>query len=247
MRVAVVMIGMVAMFVVVMVVIVPMVMRGVIMDMMIVAVMIMVIVIMTMAVIVMRMVIVPLRVAGIGIGAAFGIERRLDLDHTRAEPLHHGFDDVVTADAQGFGHDLRRQMTIAEMPADADEMVRIVAADLEQRLGRRDHLDQPSVLQYQRITAAQRDGVLQVEQEFEPPRPRHRHAAAVPIVEIEHDRIRRRFRKAVLSLNLRRPDHALLPCYRVSTFSGVITSIFGGAVKHFTATRPKVFMCSMAR
>jgi hypothetical protein len=201
---------------VVVMVIVPVVMRGMIM-MVVVAVMIMVIVAMIMMAVIMMIVIVvpvvvmPVRMAGLGIGPAFGVERRLDLDHPRAKPLHHGFDDVVAANAQGFGHELRRQMAIAEMPGDADEMVRIMAADLEQRLGCRDHFDQPSVLQHQRIAAAQRNGILQVEQEFETPRPRHRHAAAVPIVEIEHDRIRRRFREAVLSLNLRRPDHALLP------------------------------------
>jgi hypothetical protein len=145
---------------------------------------------------------------GIGVSAAFGIERRLDLDHARAEARHHGLDDVIAADAQGLGHDLRRQMPIAEMPGDADQMMRIAAADLEQRLGRRDHLDQPSVLQHQRIAAAQGDGMLQVEQEFEAPRARHRHAAAVPIVEIEHNGVDRSFREAVLSPDLRRPDHA---------------------------------------
>jgi hypothetical protein len=210
---AVVMVGMIAMLVV-MVVIVPMVMRSMIVGMVVMSMMIMVIVTMivvTMPVIVMRMIVVPMRMAGLGIGPAFGIERRLDLDHPRAKPLHHGFDDVIAADAQGFGHELRRQMAIAEVPGDADEMVRIVAADLEQRLGCRNHFDQPSVLQHQRIAAAQCNGILQVEQEFETSRPCHRHAAAVPIVEIEHDRIRRRFREAVLSLNLRRPDHALLP------------------------------------
>lgn len=144
------------MLVVVMVIVI---MRGMIMMLaavMIVAVMIMVIVtmIVVMAVVVMRMVVVTVRVAGIGVRPAFGIERRLDLDHARAEAFHHGLDDVVAADAQGLGHDLRRQMAIAEMPADADEVMRIAAADLEQRLGRRDHLDQPSVLQHQRIAAA---------------------------------------------------------------------------------------------
>lgn len=118
---------------------------------------------------------------------------------------------MVAADAQALGHDLRRQMAIAEMPGDADEMVRIAAADFQQRLGLRDHLDQPAVLQFQGIAAAKRDGVFEVEQEFEPARARHRHAAPVPVVEIEHDRIRRRLREAVLSPYLRRPDHALYP------------------------------------
>lgn len=168
------MVGVVAMLVVVMVVAVIIVMRGMIIVMVVMAVMVvamMIMVILTMvvvmiAVIAMRMVVVAVRVAGIGVSAAFGIERRLDLDHARAEAFHHGLDDVVAADAQSFGHDLRRQMAIAEMPGDADEVMRIAAADLEQRLGRRNHFDQRSVLQHQRIAAAQCNGVLQVEQEI---------------------------------------------------------------------------------
>src|SRR4051794_3413929 len=37
------------------------------------------------------------------IGPAFGIERRLDLDHPRAQALHHVLDHVVAPDAQRFG------------------------------------------------------------------------------------------------------------------------------------------------
>lgn len=198
MLVAVVVVGVVAMLVVVMVV--AMIMRGMIV---VVVTMIMVMmVVIVMPVIVMPVIIVTMRVAAVGVSAALGIERRLDLDDARTEAFYHGLDDMVAADAQALGHDLRRQMAIAEVPADANEVVRIAAADLQQRLGRRDHFDQPAVLQHQRVTAAQRDGILQVEQEFEAPRPRHRHAAAVPVVEIEHHRIRRRLREAVLSLNL---------------------------------------------
>jgi hypothetical protein len=38
-------------------------------------------------------------VAVAGIGTAFRIERRFDLDHPRAQPLDHVFDDVVAANA----------------------------------------------------------------------------------------------------------------------------------------------------
>ena len=48
-----------------------------------------------------------MRMGSLGIGAAFGIERRLDLDHARAQPLHHRFDDVIPADPQALAHDLR--------------------------------------------------------------------------------------------------------------------------------------------
>ena len=98
-----------------------------------------------------------------GIGATFGIERRFDLDHARAEAFHHRLDDVVAPDPQPFRHDLGRQMAVAEMPGDPDQMLRIVAADLGQRLGSCDHLDQPAIVEHQRIASAQHDGALEVE------------------------------------------------------------------------------------
>lgn len=123
------------------------------------------------------------------IGTAFGIERRLDLDDARAQPLHHRLDDVIAANAQALRHDLRRQVAIAEMPGDPNQMQGIDAPDLDQRLGSRDHLDQTAVFEHQRIAATQRDGMLQVEQELQPARPGHRHPPPVPVVEIEHDRV----------------------------------------------------------
>jgi hypothetical protein len=145
--------------------------------------------------------------AAAGIRAAFGIERRLDLDDARAQSLHHGFDDMIAPDPQAFANDLRRQMAIAEMPGDPDEMVRIDAADLHQRLRRRDHFDQPAIVEHQRVAAAQRHRVFEVEQEFKPSCARHRHSPPVPIVEIENDRIGRRLAPAVLPENFGCADH----------------------------------------
>jgi len=87
------------------------------------------------------------------IGAAFGIERRFDFDHPRAQPHHHFLDHMVTPDAQRFGQNLRRQMTVAEMPGDANQMLRIGATDFRQALRRCDHLDQTAILEHQRIAA----------------------------------------------------------------------------------------------
>jgi hypothetical protein len=147
-------------------------------------------------------------VAAAGIGAAFGIERRFDLDHAGAQPLHHRLDDMVAPDPQAPGHDLRRQMAVAEMPGDANQMMRIGAADLNQRLGRGDHLDQPAIFEHQRIAAAQRHGVFEIEQELQPARARHRHPPPVAVVEIEHDGIGRRLAPAMLALDSRGADHA---------------------------------------
>src|SRR6185503_4521381 len=68
------------------------------------------------------------------ISAALGIERRIDLDDARTQSLHHRLDDVIPSDTQAFWHDLRRQMAVAEMPRDANEMQRIGAADFDQGL-----------------------------------------------------------------------------------------------------------------
>ena len=125
------------------------------------------------------------------IRAALGIERRLNLDDARAQSLHHRLDDVIPADAQALRHDLRRQMAVAEMPGNANQVQRIGAPNLDQGLGGRDHLDQPAILQHQRIAAAQCDCVFKIEQKLEPARTRHCHPPPVPVVEIEHDGIGR--------------------------------------------------------
>jgi len=186
----------VAMFVVVMVVVITVVI--------VITVMIVTAVVM-MAMVMRRMIMRRLRIR-----PALGIERRLDLDDARAEPLHHRLDDVIPADAQAFWHDLGRQMTVAEMPGNPDQMQRIGTPDLDQRLGGRDHLDQPSVFQHQGVATAQRDGVFQIEQEFQPARPRHRHPPPVPVVEIEHDGIGRGLRPMMLAEDFGRADHKSL-------------------------------------
>lgn len=101
-----------------------------------------------------------------GIGAAFGIERRLDLDDAGTETLHHLLNDVIAANPQALGHDLGRQVPVAEMPGEAHEMCGISAADLDQRFWRGHDFDAAAVFQHQGIATAQGDGVFEIEQEF---------------------------------------------------------------------------------
>ncbi len=169
-----------------------------------------VIVLMAVAMMIVRIAVLMIMEAAF-IGATLGIERRLDLDHARAQSPDHGFDDVVPADAQALCHDLRRQMPVAEMPGDADQMLRIARPDLEQRLGRRHHFNQSSILQHQRIAATQRHRIFQVEQEFEAARCGHRHPPPVAVVEVEHDRVGRRVLPAMLRGDFCRTDHAINP------------------------------------
>ena len=114
---------------------------------------------------------------------------------------------MVAPDAQAARRDLRRQMPVAEMPGDPDQMLRIGAAYLDQRLRRRDDLDQPGIVEHQRIAATQHGSVFQIEQEFEPARARHRHAPAMTVVKIEHHGIGRRLTPAMRAANLRGANH----------------------------------------
>ncbi len=160
-------------------------------------------------VIVIGMIMMGVRLMRRRIGAAFGIERRLDLDDTRAKPLHHLLDDVIAADAQALRHDLRRQMAISEMPGETHEMARIGAANLDQRLWCCDHLDAAAVFQHQRVAAAQGDGVFQVEQKFQSARSRHHHATAMTIVEVENDGVDRGLDPVILANDGSCADHGI--------------------------------------
>jgi hypothetical protein len=96
--------------------------------------------------------------------AAFGIEWRLDLDYAGAELDRHVGDHMVAPDPQVFRKQLCRQVPITEMPGNARQMQRVVAADLQQGLRRCKHLDETAVLQHQRIAVAQERHIGKVEQ-----------------------------------------------------------------------------------
>ena len=158
-------------------------------------------------------------VAATGIGAAFGIERRLDLDHAGTEALDHRLDDMIAPDPQTLGHDLRRQMAISEVPGEPDHMLRMPALDLDQRLGGGHDLDQASIVEHQRIAAAKCYGIFEIEQKLQSARARHRHSPPVTVVEIEHNGIGRRLAPVMLPVNLGCADHngrltASRPCRR---------------------------------
>jgi len=143
-----------------------------------------------------------------GIGAPFGVERCFDLGDSCAQPLRHFLDDVIAPDAQAPCRDLRRQMPVAEMPGEANQMLGVTATDLHQRLWRGHNLDQSAVVEHERVAAPQRHRMFQIEQELKPVCARHRHPPPVAVVEIEHDGVGRRFAPAVVPANLRGADHA---------------------------------------
>ncbi len=189
------------------------------------------VIVMTMAMTMMMMIVVRMTVlvrgtrGGLGlrmarlVGTALGIKGRIDLDHPRTKPARQVRNHVIAPDAQRLRHDLGREMPVAEMPGDPDQVMRIPPLEFEQRLGCRNHLDQPTIFQDQRVTTPQRNGMLEVEQEIEPAGAGHGHPSTVPVVEIEDDRVHRRLRPAMLRPDLRGANHlhdltAFRPCRR---------------------------------
>src|ERR1700722_2563705 len=53
------------------------------------------------------------------IGAALGIERRLERDHPSPEPLGHPLDDGIAADAQLLRQHFGQEVAVAKVPGDA--------------------------------------------------------------------------------------------------------------------------------
>ncbi len=146
--------------------------------------------------------------AAMAIGATFRIECGLDRRDHGPETLQHRLDDMIAADAQPVAEQFRRQMAIAEMPGDADEMGRITCRHLGERLRRRRDGDDATILQHQPVAMAQRDRTRQVEQERCAADSRHRDAPAMPRIEIEQHGIRSFFRPEAGGIDGNSADHA---------------------------------------
>jgi len=140
-----------------------------------------VIIAMVMVVAVMMVMIVPVAVVmtSVGrrkVGAAFGIERRLDGGHFCAEPREQRLDRGVAPHTQPVREQLNRHMPVAEMPGEPRERGQVLRARLDERLRLGDHLDQGAVVEQQQIAHAQRDLFDEVESKA---RPLHAGRAAV--------------------------------------------------------------------
>ena len=83
------------------------------------------------------------------------------------------------------------QMAVAEVPGDADQRGGVGGADLGERFGRGDDLDDAAVLELQPVASAQHHRLGQIEQEVEAAHAGHRQAAPIALVVVEHDRIGR--------------------------------------------------------
>ena len=136
----------------------------------------------------MRVVVISMTVR---IGPAFRVEGGDNGRHGGAEMTDHVFDDRIAANAQAVAAEFGRQVAIAEVPGDTEQTVRPRRDDLGQRLRRGIDGDDAVVLEYQGVAIPQRQGLSQIEQEFQSAGGGHRHAAAVPLIVVEDDTIGR--------------------------------------------------------
>lgn len=85
------------------------------------------------------------------IGAALRVEGLVDLANLRPQSPQHVGQDMIALDEQPVRLDLAGGVSVSEMPGQPRE---VMAADLQEVLLGRDHLDQPSVLEFERIALA---------------------------------------------------------------------------------------------
>ena len=142
------------------------------------------------------------------IGAAFRVERRLQLGNPPAEPGYHLGDDVIRADAQPFAGDLDGQMPVAEMPCNPQQIRRLASGDLADRLGGGANADIAAAFELQAVAVDQVMRAGQIEQIALPGSGDEADAPAVPVIIGEGYRVKRRLlRPCPPSMHCDRPPH----------------------------------------
>jgi len=125
------------------------------------------------------------------IGAAFWLERSIDDGDGGAKAAHHFFQHRIAGDADAVGKQLGRDVTVAEVPGEAGQMVRVAGDDLGHRLLSRHHRNGAAIVQRQAIAMLQARGFLEIQQKHHIALPAHRDPAAVATVMRQHHAVSR--------------------------------------------------------
>jgi hypothetical protein len=143
-----------------------------------------------------------------GIGADFGIKGGLEPRYPAAEPYNHLGGNMIGQNAQPITGDLQRQMPVAQMPGDAQQIRRISRLNIEDRLGSGADAQKAAAFQFQTIAFDKVVGPREIEQKilarigFEPDAP------AMPIEIGERNRVDRGlFRPIAPSVDRDRSPH----------------------------------------
>jgi hypothetical protein len=119
--------------------------------------------------------------------AAFGLKRGIAFSENCAEAGKHLFDHMVRPDTEGFMSNLRRQMTIAEMPCKARKLARIFMPHLDNRLcGSLNH-EPPPIVKLHTISISHGDSLRKIEKDILALIHRQPNPAPMARIEIECD------------------------------------------------------------
>ncbi len=163
------------------------------MVMMIMLVVIIIIVVMSvMGVTFVVMVMMVMRVTTIGIGTAFRLEGGLDLAQSRTQTFQHRFDGVIGSYAHRRFRDFDRHVPPAEMPGQPCQRGRVGGANLHQVFCCGDHFNEATIVEFERVTTAQKHGMRQIEHELQATNTGQMNVAALPIFEIKQHAVNRR-------------------------------------------------------
>ena len=122
--------------------------------------------------------------------AAFGLKRSVASPEKCAGAGKHLFDHMVRPDKEGFMSNLRRQMTIAEMPCKPHKLARIFMPHLDNRLcGRLNH-EPPPIVKLHTISISHGDSLWKIEKDILALIRREPNPAPMARIEIERDSTR---------------------------------------------------------
>ena len=123
----------------------------------------------------------------LGVGAGFGVEGGFDDVDVAAEVFDHFLDDVVAADADLVADELHREVAVAEVPGDADELGVGMGVDFGERFGAGADADELAAVGLQGVAVAQAVGLGEIQQKVVAGGGLQADAAAVAAVEIDED------------------------------------------------------------
>ena len=119
--------------------------------------------------------------------ASFGLKRTFDLSENCAEAGKHRFDHMVRPDTESFMSNLRRQMTIAEMPCKPHKLARIFMPHLDNRLFGRVNHEPPPIVKLHTISISHGDSLRKIEKDILAVIRREPDPAPMARIEIERD------------------------------------------------------------
>ncbi len=125
------------------------------------------------------------------IGAALGIERRLDRRDLDSERRQHRLDGGIGAEADPVRQHLRRKMPTADLQGGPNEIARRSTAKFDEMFRCGDDVHKASVIEHEGIAATQHDGLREVEFDREAAHAARLQSGSVPVGKIQHHRIGR--------------------------------------------------------